>query len=61
MQKNSNLKLIISLENQIEDYAIEKARTLNIHLVTFERIKEIGRSNPKNPRVILNLDLFNSL
>lgn len=52
MQNNSNLKLIIILEQEIENYAIDRAKTLNIHLINFERIKEIGRKNQCIHKVI---------
>lgn len=51
MQSDSNLKLVIILDREIEQCAIDKAKTLNIHLINFEKIKEIGRMNPTNPKV----------
>ena len=54
MQNISNLKLIIILEKKIESFAINRAKALNIHLISFDRIQEIGRKNKCIQRVILN-------
>ncbi|CAF0727888.1 unnamed protein product [Brachionus calyciflorus] len=48
MQVSSNLKLIIILDNKIAKHAFEKAQKLNIHLISYNKLKEIGKKFSQN-------------
>ena len=54
MQVKSDLKLIIIMDNKISKHAFDKANKLGIHLITYNRLNEIGQQSIKKPLVHLD-------